>query len=247
MKLDIITITKNDYDGILRTIQSTKALRYKFGVKQIIVDGSSGRVQKKVQHLVMQEVNAIYRWQKPSGIASAFNFAIKKSKGDWLWFLNGGDEVFKKIDYRVFMSILRHSSAGILIFEVEQNGKEKKHPPLHLVWPPLFNWVPHQGTLLRRDLFEKFGKFRRNYRIAMDGDLWLRLFSQHGVIVDMISLPIAVYSTGGIHFDSRVVAQETLESFWENREVLIRRSLNRFFLLVRALCLYTGRSLGLTK
>lgn len=242
--LDIITITKDDFSGFCRTVASTKILREKYGVKQIVVDGSAPSIKQKNIEYIKKEKNLDYFWQKPDGIANAFNFGLSKAKAEWILFLNGGDNVYEGIDYRLFISFLKRTSADILIFEMEENGKEIKHPPLHLVWPPFFNWVSHPATLVRKNLFKKFGNFKSNYHIAMDGDLWLRLFSQHNVIVDLISIPIVVVYPGGVHSNTHVVAQETLRSIWENREVLIKRSLNRLILFLRALLFYIGKSLN---
>lgn len=83
--LNIITITKDDLDGVAATVQSTKMLRACPGVSQIIVDSSTDPVPIKIKELLVEEKNIEYFWQQPSGIAAAFNLGIKASKSEWAW------------------------------------------------------------------------------------------------------------------------------------------------------------------
>ena len=96
--LNIITITKNDLNGIKNTVNSTKYLRENFNVSQLIIDGSDENISSKIKLLVRNEKNVKYFWQLPSGISNAFNFGISMSEDGWLWFLNGGDVVDSNLD-----------------------------------------------------------------------------------------------------------------------------------------------------
>jgi hypothetical protein len=51
--LDIITVTKDDLEGVAATILSTRKLRACLGVRQIIVDSSSGLISEKVKDLLI--------------------------------------------------------------------------------------------------------------------------------------------------------------------------------------------------
>jgi glycosyltransferase involved in cell wall biosynthesis len=199
--LDIITVTKDDPDGVAATIASTRKLRTYSGIRQIIVDSSDETAASKVRSMLAEEENLDYFWQEPIGIASAFNLGIDHSTAQWLWFLNGRDEVYPGLDVNMLLQLLGASQAEVMIFQIEYMGaklERAKHPPLWALWPPLYpNWVPHPATFIRLSLFERYGVFDTYYKIAMDGDLWIRLFSKD-VTVDMLSFPVALYDLNGI-------------------------------------------------
>jgi len=197
--LDIITITKDDPGGIAATIYSTRKIRAYSGVRQIIVDGSSEPVQKLIQELLLGEDNIDYIWQKPCGIAAAFNQGLHIAKAEWVWFLNSKDEFHPNIDPLILLNILSSSKADAIIFELEfmQSRTRYVHPPMWALWPPVLFWVPHPATVVKRHLFEKYGRFKEEFKIAMDGEMWFRLFSQN-VVVDMLSMPLTMYDEGGL-------------------------------------------------
>lgn len=196
--LDIITVTKDDPDGVAATIHSTRKLRACPGVRQIVIDGSETSAQKKTQELLISEENIDYRLQEPVGIANAFNLGISSSNAEWVWFLNGRDEIHPDLDEHFLLQLLLASKAEVLICEIEymQSRLRCKHPSLGALWPPLY-WVPHPATLIRRELFNRYGLFNPKFKIAMDGDLWVRFFSKN-MIIDMLSMPIALFDQNGI-------------------------------------------------
>ena len=119
---------------------------------------------------------------------------------EWVWFLNGGDKVHQDLESKLFLDILKKSGAEVIIFELEfmQSHKASKHLPMWAMWPPIFpNWINHPATILRQRVFKKFGGFNEDYKIAMDGEIWLRVFSKD-VVVDMISMPIVLFDEGGV-------------------------------------------------
>lgn len=77
--LDIITVTKDDLEGIAATILSTRKLRACLGVRQIIVDSSGEPVSEKVRGLLVGGGNVDYFWQQPCGIVATFNPWINSS------------------------------------------------------------------------------------------------------------------------------------------------------------------------
>jgi len=235
--LDIITVTKDDLVGVTATIDSTRKLRACAGVRQIVVDSSSKQVAAKVRKLVVGEGNLDYFWQEPNGIASAFNLGISHSTADWLWFLNGKDAVHPELVENLFLQILSSTQAGIVIFELEymQSGSRAGHPPLWALWPPMYgNWIPHPATIVRAKLFEQYGVFDTSYKIAMDADWWMRVFSKN-VVVDMLSIPIVLYDEHGVSSKNLIdTGKEAERIFSNNFRRLVRMWLARGAHLFRA-------------
>jgi glycosyltransferase involved in cell wall biosynthesis len=198
-QLDIVTVTKNDLEGIHNTVKSTSKFRATGRVRQIIIDSSGKELAAELNEILKNENAIEYAWQEPSGIAAAFNLGLKIAKGEWVWFLNGRDEIHPHADPENMFFLIDKSKADAIIFELEymQSRTRYKHPPLQALWPPAFNWIPHPATLLRRDMFQRYGQFDEHLQIAMDGDLWFRFFGTEAV-VDMLSIPITLYDEQGV-------------------------------------------------
>jgi len=197
--INIITVTKDDFEGVSSTIKSTTTLRTMHDIRQIIVDGSEQKIQDKIKHYIHNEPNIDYAWQEPRGAAAAFNQGLKLSNAEWIWFLNGRDEVHHNIEADKFIYIMQKTSADILIFQIElmQSGTICGHPPMWAMWPPVNSWVPHPSTIIRYSVFKRYGFFEEKYKTSMDYEIWFRFFSQH-ITVDTISIPIALYDETGI-------------------------------------------------
>lgn len=244
--LDIITVTKDDFDGVTSTIKSTGKMRSAPGVRHIVVDSSDAGATEKVKWLASIERNVDYIWQAPSGISAAFNLGLSMSKAEWVWFLNGGDEVHPDVEPEKLLYLIKQSRSDAIIFEIElmQSGERLKHPQMWSIWPPLFSWIPHPATLTRRYLYEKYGNFNESLKIAMDYEFWIRCFSKD-VTVDMISIPIVKFDTKGMSYSrtaqsSREAVSIIKSHLWEMIKIWLKNGL----LIVRALFYYLKKSKG---
>ncbi|MBI5429903.1 MAG: glycosyltransferase [Nitrosomonadales bacterium] len=231
--LDIITVTKDDPEGVAATIYSTRKLRACPGIRQIIIDSSSEPVSGKVKELALSEHGVEYIWQSPCGISAAFNLGVSTAKAEWVWFLNGRDEAHPDLDGQFFLQILNSSQAGVIIFQQElmQSRTCLKHPPLWALWPPMY-WLPHPATLIRNQLFKEHGAFDENYKIAMDADLWMRL-SRKDVGIDLFSMPVVLYDQNGMSSTNlAVVKKEAQRIVSVNMDLLVTVWVNNGIYLV---------------
>ena len=241
--LNIITVTKDDFDGVSSTIKSTKKLRNCSGVRQIIIDSSSWMLKDKVNDLAGVNENIDYIWQKPAGIATAFNTGLSIVDAEWVWFLNGGDCMHSDGDPDKIIYLLKNSRADVIIFQNEISGIKNilKHPPMWAMWPPLYSWIPHPATFSRRNLYEQFGNFDESFEIAMDFEFWIRCFSKQ-VTVDTVSIPITIYDRFGISStQSGKTSIEALRAIKKHFWVIIRLWINNGMLIFNAWRSYTKR------
>jgi hypothetical protein len=194
--LTLITVTKDDAVGLARTLKSANALRTA-GAEHLVVDGGTdGSVTKEVVSRVAGDV--VVHERSPQGIADAFNFGLSAARGEWVWFLNGGDAVHEALETAWFFSLLSMTSADVITGGLHYDGDASPRllPPLACQWP-LFNcWLAHPATLVRRERLLAFGGFNRELKIAMDYDLWQRLL--RGATVDVLSVPFARFDVHGI-------------------------------------------------
>jgi glycosyltransferase involved in cell wall biosynthesis len=222
MLLNIITITKEDFEGLKKTIASTLSLRQNPDVLQIIVDSSGVEVQECIKEYVKNEMNIKYLWQPSSGVSSAFNMGLKSADARWVWFLNGGDEVNNDLNVGNLIYLLSNIESDAIIFQLMAIKHEItiKHPPMWALWPPLLSWIPHPSTITRRELYEKYGCFDESYKIAMDYEFWLRCFSKD-VIVDMVSISISKFDQSGMSYELNHITKAE-----------VRRVIKKYFWLI---------------
>ncbi len=195
----IITVIKNNKIGFAETLKSTEILRENFNISQIVVDSSNENIKEEIKNLSINSKNVYYFWQPPLGISSAFNFGLKFVKSEWVWFLNSGDIINPDVNIDSFLYILDHSYADAVIYQLKFKQSEKilQHPELWSLWPPILSWIPHPTTILKKKLFDIYGLFDENLKIAMDYELWLRFFSKN-VKVDIISIPLVIFDQTGL-------------------------------------------------
>jgi glycosyltransferase involved in cell wall biosynthesis len=222
MLLNIITVTKDDLEGLKKTIDSTSGLRQNPEVLQIIVDSSGVETQKVIKEHIRNEINIKYLWEPSSGVSSAFNMGIKNANAKWLWFLNGGDEAANGLNIDNFIYLLSNIKSDAIIFQIKesQSGITHKHPPMWALWPPLLSWIPHPSVIMIRELYEKYGNFDESYKIAMDYEFWLRCFSKD-VIVDLVTIPISKFDQSGISNKLNDITKSE-----------VRRAIRKYFWLI---------------
>jgi GT2 family glycosyltransferase len=214
--LSIITITKDDPAGLARTVASAAALRAKCA-EHIVVDGGSEHAAEDRIQSTFDDIRVVRR--PPRGIADAFNAGVAEAKGEWLWFLNGGDRVDPHLNPEFLSELLGSSQADVVIGAVvyEGHATRRPHPPPHRQWPCLAPWIPHPASIIRRRLFEQFGGYDPRYQIAMDYDWCLRVLGRD-VAVDLLDVPFAVFAPGGMSQRPEMRARLTQE-----RDDIIRR------------------------
>ncbi len=236
--LTIITVTKDDIQGVEKTIKSTEKLRYFDQISQILIDGSNQNNHQQLKKSTKNKKNLNIYYQDPQGIAKAFNYGMNIAPDSWLWFLNGGDEVHPDFDIDLFFKILTKTQAQIIIFEIQYDtGEITKHPCISDLWPPIANWIPHPATLIKKNVLSAQNGFNEKYTIAMDGELWFRLFSQN-YTVDLISIPITIFYKGGLSSNISETAKETKSIIKNHYQLLLKIWFNSGLKVLKTFYMY---------
>jgi hypothetical protein len=189
--LTIVTVTKSDPAGLARTLASAESWRRRPGVEQVVVHAGAPPAS------LPGDVRAAA--QSGLGIAAAYNEGLACARGEWVWFLNGGDAIHEELDAAWLEAWLRRTAAVAVFGAVHHDGEPaaRPHPPLggQRLW--LRCWPQHPAAIARRDALRAAGGFDAAWSIAMDYDLWLRLLAAEPV-VDVVSLPMARFDVTGL-------------------------------------------------
>ncbi len=86
--LSIITITRNNLNGLKRTSASIQTLLKSGKVEWVVVDGSSNDGTREFLESLS---DANWKSEPDSGIYDAMNKGLERSSGQYVWFLNAGD------------------------------------------------------------------------------------------------------------------------------------------------------------
>lgn len=91
--LSIITVTRNNLEGIKKTAASIQIQTLRDRIEWVVIDGLSS---DGTPAYLKENTTPTDTWisEKDAGLYDAMNKGIRMAKGEFLWFLNAGDELF---------------------------------------------------------------------------------------------------------------------------------------------------------
>ena len=217
MKISIITVCRNSEKTIETTIKSVLSQTYK-NIEYIIIDGDS---KDKTKDIVLSYGDRISKFvsEPDKCLWEAMNKAIRLATGDFLYFINSDDYIFDRnvIDDTVKV-ILEKPELDFIYGDVEIRESKKKaiiqkSPcPTEIIESMILRGtIPHVGSFIKSDLFQKIGIYNENCKIASDYEWITKLMQDQTVNIFYFPRVIASFSAGGLSSN----AQETLTEIFE--------------------------------
>lgn len=211
MKLSIITICYNDKDGFEKTARSVISQTCLSDVEWIIVDGASTdgsveAIQQAVEALraTDPEVNVSWRSEPDKGIYNAMNKGIRQAQGEFLLFMNAGDCLYAVDTLQKVLPLLggKDFYVGDVVNDTTEGPQLVQFPrqltPRVILDQIIFRFIPHQSSFIKRDLFDKYGMYREDLRIASDWYFFYDALVMHGASIETIPFPISLFDMTGI-------------------------------------------------
>ena len=214
MKISIITVTLNSEKTLRDTLNSVFSQTYK-NIEHIIVDGGS---QDKTLSILKKYPNKKKKIfiKKNFGIYKSINFAIKNSTGRFICILNS-DDIFQSntIIEKLALEIFRNKKIKIFLGNVAYFDNSDYYKITRYYsssnfksWKMRFGLMPpHPASLIRRDVYTEHGLYNKNFLIAADFELFLRLFVLNKIKFKIINNTIVRMRSGGI-------SGKNLKSYW---------------------------------
>ncbi len=197
MKLSIVTVCKNEEEGLKNTVESV-LLQSFTDFEYIIKDGGSqdGSAETAEHYRGFFGKRGIpFRIisEPDRGIFDAMNVGAAASKGEWILFLNAGDTLFARSTLRRIFDGKDWEGTDLLYGDVleEEFGEYhyfRKCPEKIEERMPF----SHQSVFARRELLTEY-PFRPEYPIAADYNFLLecycdgKIFTDSGVTVSVIT------------------------------------------------------------
>lgn len=217
--VSVITINLNNKIGLEKTVQSVLQQTYR-NLEYIVIDGGSNdgsfdyikSVSSKLSYFISE---------KDDGIYSAMNKGILKAKGSYLIFLNSGDYFENSNSLANLIGSNQDASIIYGNMLLEKNGELclKKYP--HHLDIKYFSGdtLPHPSTLIRRDLFLKYGLYNTKYKIISDWVFFIDAIVAQNVRYKYIDNIISVFNLNGISSQPgsyKIITQEMDLHFKDN-------------------------------
>ncbi len=220
MKISIITVVRNQCDTIEDCLSSVLNQTYK-DIEYIVIDGASTdgtlEILKRYQDRIAKIVS-----EKDAGPYDAMNKGIRLATGDIVGILNADDFYAGPGVIEKVADSFRKSNAEALFADLVYVRPDNLDRVVRFYsgagyTPDQFAWgrmPPHPTFFVRRELYERYGFFRTDYRIAADYELTARFLARYKVRYVYLPEVLVRMRTGGI-------STRNLKSNWIlNQEIL---------------------------
>ena len=218
MKVSIITSVYNNEKTIEDAIKSVLSQTYS-NIEYIVVDGASkdGTVDEKKKY---EDKISTFVSERDKGIYDGLNKGVSLATGDVIAFLHSDDiyeneniitevvEHFKStktdsiygdlvyVDKEDTSKIFRYWQSGEYTFKKLSNG-----------WMP-----PHPTFFVKKEFYDKYGKFDLDFGIAADYDFMLRMLGKYKISTSYLPKVLYKMRVGGASNRSlKNIIQKSLE------------------------------------
>lgn len=197
-KVSVITVNFNNKPGLERTLKSVVAQTCR-DFEYIIIDGGSTDGSKDVIedfHRHQSLPGFKYVSEPDKGIYDGMNKGITMATGEYLLFMNSGDCFSSEHVIAMFNNKQIHT-ADLIVGRQHyiRNGKKSvcRRTFAEEVNERFLisNTLPHQATFIKRELMQKVGGYRLDFKVVADWVFWYEAVVDHKVKVEAIDLFVA--------------------------------------------------------
>ncbi len=203
--ISIITVVYNSADVLEKTINSVVNFPYP-NKEYIIVDGGSDDGTLDIIHDYHSQIS---RWisEKDRGLYDAMNKALQMAKGEYVWFLNAGDEAVASTDLK---EVFKHHPDPDIIYSdtivIDKEGIElgmlsqlsHNNAPTNLTWKKMNRGmvVSHQSFIVKKSIAPPFDL---SYKFSSDIDWVIKcLKNAREDHIVKINKPLSKFLKGGL-------------------------------------------------
>lgn len=196
VKLSIITVCKNDAQGLECTIKSVLEQDFK-SFQFIIVDGKSTDGTFDIISKYHRNLNTIVV-EEDKGIYAAMNKGLQFVQGDYVFFQNAKD-TFCNAD--TLSEIFENNHSEDILYGNIKNAEGKILKDLKGVNLKSYlrkRTIAHQATFVKKEVFQKIGRFDENFKIAGDHEFLVRAILKHNCSFKYIPHTVSIFDQSGV-------------------------------------------------
>lgn len=247
MKISIITVVWNNKDTIKDAIESVLNQTYK-NIEYIIVDGASTDGTVEVVQSYGDQITKFVS-EPDNGLYDAMNKGIKLATGDVVGILNSDDFYIDEFVIEKIVKVFEEKEvdsvfADLVYVKPDNLGKTVRYYDSSHCLPNKFQYAlypAHPTFFVKRWVYEKYGSFKTDYKIAADFDLMSRFLYTKRISFKYLKEPIIKMRVGGVSTSFGNIWLNSLEQLRVCRENDIKT--NIFKILLK----YPSKVMGLFK
>lgn len=223
--ISIITINRDNFEGLKRTINSVLNQTWKH-FEYILIDGDSK--DGSAEYLKKRSSEVDYWVSEPdTGIYNAMNKGIKKASGDYLLFLNSGDELYSLRSLEKNYKFL--TGEDIVYFDIflvfEKETKIHNYPDELQFSTFRDGAIGHPTTFIKSSLFSKIGFYDESLRIVADWKFFLLAIVKFSSSYKKVNNVLSKFYMDGISSNNlKLVEEERNRVLQENFSDLLNKS-----------------------
>lgn len=237
-KVSIITVVYNGENIIEKTMQSVFAQTYT-NIEYIIVDGKSSDNTLAIIEKYRDKINILIS-EKDRGLYDAMNKGLAAATGDYVWFMNGGDQI---ADIDVLCKIFELNIEADIYYSdtalIDEKGKYlsllseigHNNAPDNLTAKSMQRGmvVCHQSFIAKRIITVPFNL---NYKISADIDWVIKCLKKSKKNLKL-SFCLSKFMVGGVSSKNRWLAVRERFLLFNEHFGLVRNLYNHIFVLGR--------------
>lgn len=197
-KLSIITINYNDASGLEKTIKSVLCQTFD-DFEYIVIDGNSTDGSKDIISKYKDQIDIAIS-EPDTGIYNAMNKGAAHANGEYLLFLNSGDNL--KENNSLELLFKTKPSADIVCSVCIDYDNQKlyyKIPPENV---SLYTFrggsLPHPSSLIKKSIFNKVGGYKEEFKIISDWCFFVDALLIHKASYSTTDIELAEFNCYGI-------------------------------------------------
>ena len=245
IKVSIITVVYNNEKTIAYSINSVLIQVYT-NIEYIVIDGGSSDNTLQEIKKYKKHISTIIS-EPDQGIYDAINKGIKLATGDIIGILNS-DDFFADdlVVSRIVESFQKDKQleaiyADVNFVERENIDKVVRHYSSNFFRPWMFKFgfqPAHPTFYVKKELFEKYGMYRTDLRIAGDFELLLRFIKIHKIklryMKDLwVKMRVGGVSTSGgssiIRLNNEIVKSHKFNNLYTNKILVYSKYLIKWW------------------
>ncbi len=204
MKVTLITVCRNVASVITETLDSILEQEHK-DLEVIVIDGASTDGTMEILEGYRSRLAALVS-EPDKGIYDAMNKGLQRATGDVIGFVNAGDllmtpsvihqvvETFKRTNAEaVYGDIIMVDEADISQVKRLWKSGTYHRSNFNRGWMP-----PHVATFIRKGVYDRFGLFNIDLRIAADYEILFRFLYKHDIPTIHLPEVLVRFRLGGM-------------------------------------------------
>lgn len=204
MKISIITVVLNGAKTIRGTIESVLSQTYN-NIEYIVIDGQSIDGTMDIVNEYRDKINKVVS-EQDHGLYAAINKGISLASGDVVGLIHADDFyldnlVIQRVADEFEKKKVDSVFADLLFIKDDCVDKALRYYSAKNFTPEKLTYglmPPHPTFFVKKEVYEKYGGYEVDYKIAGDYEMFVRLLYINKISYSYINLPIIKMRIGGI-------------------------------------------------